>query len=140
MNCVRRPLRRWLTTGMGLAFAVATQPVLTEPPSDAGLEPPAVPAASAGPDQSPLAARLGDIERLLVQIESLETQLDDQARRAHARADAARSHDERVREERLHGEIGARIEALRATRDELARQIQTLQDRLNDPNISAPER
>ena len=117
--------------------------------ADSGAAPPESAAASAstaslvidiGSDRAALQSRLDDIQRLLTRLDDLETQLIAQAEQALDRADAAQSHDERARQERLYGEIGARIAELRATRRDIAHQLQVLEQTLDDSATTQPDR
>ena len=117
--------------------------------ADSGAAPPESAAASAsttppaidiGSDRAALQSRLDDIQRLLTRLDDLETQLIAQAEQALDRADAAQSHDERARQERLYGEIGARIAELRATRRDIAHQLQVLEQTLDDSATLQPDR
>jgi hypothetical protein len=92
------------------------------------------------PERAALQARLDDIRRLLSRLDDLETPLIAQAEQALDRADTAQSHDERARQERLYGEIGARIAELRATRRDIALQLQVLEQTLADSATTQPDR
>jgi hypothetical protein len=106
----------------------------------------AAPASTAAPvidtslDHAALKARLDDIQRLLTRLDDLETQLIAQAQQALDRADVAQSHDERARQERFYGEISVRIEELRATRRDITRQLQVLEQALDEAAATQPER
>ena len=105
--------------------------------------------ALAGEAIARLEAQLG-VARILVQrigpalpaglIPPQAGALIAQAEQALDRADAAQSHDERARQERLYGEIGARIAELRATRRDIAHQLQVLEQTLDDSATTQPDR
>lgn len=106
-----------LASGLLTAFTAGAQSPASESPA-------AAPEPAAG--QVEIAPHLADIRRLLTQLDALETQLIEQARRMLDHADAARNHDERRGWEQLYGEIGARIEQLRVTRRDLNEQLERL--------------
>jgi len=107
-------------------------------PATADTTPGSEPTTHSDPERAAFQARLDDIRRLLGRLDDLESQLIAQAEQALDRADAARSHDERARQERLYGEIGARIAELRATRRDIAHQLQALEQALDGAVTSQP--
>jgi len=107
-------------------------------PATADTAPGSEPTTHPDPERAAFQARLDDIRRLLGRLDDLESQLIAQAEQALDRADAARSHDERARQERLYGEIGARIAELRATRRDIAHQLQALEQALDGAVTSQP--
>ena len=131
---------RLTTLSLALWLSVGSAPVTadTAPGSDSEPASSAAPATHADLERAALRARLDDIRRLLSRLDDLETQLIAQAEQALDRADAARSHDERARQERLYGEIGARIAELRATRRDIAHQLQALEQALDGAVTSQP--
>ncbi|MTW22563.1 hypothetical protein [Allochromatium palmeri] len=139
-------VRPWLLTlSLGALLAVVSGPAPAEiasgaPPPSTQAAPAADPAAPSDPERDTLKAQLDDIQRLLSRLDDLETQLIAQAQQALDRADAAQNHDERARQERLYGEIGARIGELRATRRDIAQQLQVLEQTLDDSATTQPDR
>lgn len=130
--------RCWLLVPcLGLMLAADSGAAAPEPAASASTAPPAIDISS---DRTALQARLDDIQRLLTRLDDLETQLIAQAEQALDRADAAQNHDERARQERLYGEIGARIAELRATRRDIAHQLQVLEQTLDDSATPQPDR
>ena len=128
-------VRSWLLlSGLGLMLAADAGAAAPESAS-ASTTPPVI---DIGSDRAALKARLDDIQRLLTRLDDLETQLIAQAQQALDRADTAQSHDERARQERLYGEIGARIAELRATRRDIAHQLQALEQALDGAVTSQP--
>lgn len=128
---------RLLLSCLGLMLAADSGAAPPEPVASASTTPPAI---DIGSDRAALKARLDDIQRLLTRLDDLETQLIAQAEQALDRADAAQNHDERARQERLYGEIGVRIAELRATRRDIARQLQVLEQTLDDSTTTQPDR
>ena len=128
---------RLLLSCLGLMLAADSGAAPPEPAASASTTPPAI---DIGSDRAALQSRLDDIQRLLTRLDDLETQLIAQAEQALDRADAAQSHDERARQERLYGEIGARIAELRATRRDIAHQLQVLEQTLDDSATTQPDR
>ena len=84
-------------------------------------------------DRAALTERLREVRMLLERITALEAQLAAQAQQALDRADAARNHDERARQERLYGELGARLGELGSARHDIERQLQALERELEAP-------
>jgi hypothetical protein len=82
-------------------------------------------------DRADLRAQLNDINALLARLDALDAQLVAQARQALERADAAGNLEERARQEGLHTELGARLDALRITRGDIARQLERLDAQLS---------
>lgn len=128
---------RLLLSCLGLMLAADSGSAAPEPAASASTTPPAI---DIGSDRAALQARLDDIQRLLTRLDDLETQLIAQAEQALDRADAAQNHDERARQERLYGEIGARIAELRTTRRDIAHQLQVLEQTLDDSATPQPDR
>lgn len=129
--------RCWLLVScLGLMLAVGSR--AAEPELAAASASTAPPVIDIGSDRAALQVRLDDIQRLLTRLDDLETQLITQSQQALDRADAARSHDERARQERLYSEIGARIAELRTTRRDIAHQLQALEQALDGSVTSQP--
>lgn len=128
---------RLLLSCLGLMLAADSGAAPPESAASASTAPPAI---DIGSDRAALQSRLDDIQRLLTRLDDLETQLIAQAEQALDRADAAQNHDERARQERLYGEIGARIAELRATRRDIAHQLQVLEQTLDDSATPQPDR
>ena len=121
---------------LALWLSVVAAPATADTTPGSGSEP----TTHSDPERAAFQARLDDIRRLLGRLDDLESQLIAQAEQALDRADAARSHDERARQERLYGEIGARIAELRATRRDIAHQLQVLEQTLDDSATTQPDR
>ena len=131
---------RLLVSCLGLILAAGSGSAAPEPTAASASASTTPPAIDIGSDRAALQSRLDDIQRLLTRLDDLETQLIAQAEQALDRADAAQSHDERARQERLYGEIGARIAELRATRRDIAHQLQVLEQTLDDSATTQPDR
>ena len=127
----------WLAAlSLALLLSAADTPATADTTPGSGSEP----TTHSDPERAAFQTRLDDIRRLLGRLDDLEAQLIAQAEQALDRADAARSHDERARQERLYGEIGARIAELRATRRDIAHQLQVLEQTLDDSATTQPDR